>query len=228
MRLPLPADDAHHFLRVLRLDAGATLEVADAARRLWQGTLRVEGKAAALEIGTELPARGEMPVEVRIFQGLPKADKFELIIEKGTEMGASAFTPVLSKRVVKRPEGDQLKSRLERWRRIAREAAMQSGRLVVPEVADPVEMPSLLAPAAPGSLRLMAFEGERRVSLKGVLPPAPPSVIEVFIGPEGGIEPEEVSSLTDAGWLSVSLGPRILRTETAPLYVLAGLSTQYE
>lgn len=175
----------------------------------------------------------ELPVAVTIAQGLPKGDKWETVIQKGTECGAAAFIPVAMARSVAKVEPKKEARKLERWQKIAQEAAEQSYRQLVPVVSPAVSFKHLVSLANDFDVCLFAYEEAAKAGeksrLKHIIEGLRPGMrLLVLVGPEGGISPEEAEILTGAGFIPCGLGPRILRTETAPGYVLAALSYAFE
>ena len=172
--------------------------------------------ALTLELSEPRPAPRAPPLT--LLQGLPKGDKLELVLQKGTELGVAAFFPVVTARAVSRPKDAEAKA--QRWRKIVSEAARQCGRADVPEVAAPGPLADAVA-ALPKDTRLLVLdEEERALRLSDALTDAP---LALVVGPEGGLSREEVAQLKAAGGVSVTLGPRVLRTETAALAALAVL-----
>ena len=214
----------NHIARVLRLGNGDPVQLADEKGFVHCGTIdqvgrewltvKIESSAISGEAESDAP-------RVTICQALPKGEKTELILQKGTELGAHDFLLFGGCRSVARLRGDQQKSKLERWGRVTSEAARQSGRVSVPAVVWRSGAAEA-AREATHELRLILWEGEREQSLKGVLSAAEkPESLIVAIGPEGGFDPAEVELFTGQGFIPVSLGPRILRTETASIAILA-------
>ncbi|NLI53335.1 MAG: 16S rRNA (uracil(1498)-N(3))-methyltransferase [Clostridiales bacterium] len=216
----ITGDDAHHIGRVLRMKAGDTLSLCDGAGYEYDAVITsVSAEAAVCAVGERRKSGAESPVQVTLFQCLPKTGKLETIVQKCTELGVFAVAPVLSARCVVVPNKDFEKKR-ERYARVAAEAAKQSRRALVPEVLPLVELKQIDPRAF--DLFLVAYEEETARSLKQALRAASaPQRIALFIGPEGGLEESEVARLTGAGAVSVSLGARILRTETAGMAMLA-------
>lgn len=232
-RLHLPAGDIDgprvivrgeslSYLRdVLRLRPGAPIEVFDGEGHVFPAVLHgyVEG-GAALDLGPreDRPFAG---VRVTLFQGLPKADKLELIVQKAVELGATAVIPVVTERSVVKLDERKAVERAERWQRIAEEAARQSGRADVTTVSPPSPLRQALArPRTEGERRIVLDEEERRTRLRDVLGTADGSY-SFLVGPEGGLTRSEVQLAQAAGFVPVTLGPRILRTETVGLALLA-------
>jgi 16S rRNA (uracil1498-N3)-methyltransferase len=216
-----------HYLRaVLRLSEGDALTVLDGAGRAFAATLG----SGALQIGAPADAAtadlaAEAPCRVEILQALPKGDKLGEIIRRATELGAWRIVPALTARTIATAGSAQ---KLERWRRIAREAARQSRRLHVPEV----EAPRPLAEAmrgARGALRVLLHEAERALRLRDLLAAAPPPPagaprsVTIAVGPEGGFTAAEVAEAGACGFVAAGLGPRVMRTETVALAVCAVL-----
>ena len=211
--------DRHHYLtRVLRLSAGAELEVFDGRGRAFPAKLsRVSAESSTLSLGP--PREISAGISVLILQGLPKSDKLELVLQKGTELGASAFVPVSTVRSVVKLDGARAEERRRRWQKIAEEAARQCGRADVPQVHPVSPLLDAARALEPGTQLLVLDEEERAVRLSAVLHSE--ASIALVIGPEGGLAREEVAELVSLGATPVSLGPRILRTETAALAALA-------
>ena len=221
----ITGDDAHHISRVLRMKAGDALSLCDGAGNEYDAVITsVSPEAVVCALGERHASEAESPVRVTLLQCLPKTGKMELIVQKCTELGVFAIVPVVSSRCVVVPNKDYDKKR-ERYNRVALEAAKQSRRGMIPSVLPLTELKKIDVKAF--DLFLVAYEDENTVSLKQALRAAKsPQSIALLIGPEGGLEEAEVAQLVKAGAKSVSLGPRILRTETAGMAMLA--QTLYE
>ena len=214
----LSAEDSRHALRVLRLDVGDEVELVCEPAHYLAGIAAIEDGMVTVAIRGELRPT-EAKTRVTLYQGLPKADKMELIAQKTTELGVYAIRPVAMERCVVKLEGKDAGKKIERWQKIAREAVKQCARTAVPEVLDVKKLAQLkeelealdvlIVPweeARDGSIRdaLAAFEGREDLS------------VGILIGPEGGISQKEAQWLAEnADAKLVTLGPRILRTETA-------------
>ncbi|MBU5213469.1 16S rRNA (uracil(1498)-N(3))-methyltransferase [Heyndrickxia oleronia] len=175
----------------------------------------------------------EMPVKVTIASGLPKGDKLELIIQKGTELGAFQFVPFIADRSIVKWEPKKEKKKLERWQRIALEAAEQAHRQYIPKVTAPLSFKKLLEYSQPFDHKLVAFEesaklGETSNFVKQLNEFNAGETVLIVFGPEGGLTNDEVKQMEESGFCICGLGPRILRTETAPLYALSAISYQLE
>lgn len=218
------SDIYNHMVRVLRLGTGDAVQLADEKGMLHYGTINQVAKEwVAVKISSSCLAveNDSSAPHITICQALPKGDKIDLILQKGTELGAHDFWLFGGRRSVAKLRDDQQSSKLERWNRITAEAARQCGRADVPEV---IWKPSAVEAATDTDqeLRLILWEGERERSLKESLSVGgKPSSVIVAIGPEGGFDPLEVRHFSQHGFQPVSLGTRILRTETASIAIIA-------
>jgi len=229
-RISLNAEESAHAARVLRLRAGEEVRLLD-GEAIWAAQLEtVDPKETTVIVTTACPSP-EAPAKAVLFQGLPKADKLELITQKGTELGMWALWPVeMERSVAKVDKADKAEKKRERLQRIAMEAAKQSGRAHVPEVLSPISFGKALDKLSEFDLVLVAWEDEHALSMskavcQHVQEKGMPKNVMIVIGPEGGISQAEWQKLHDAGAVSVTLGPRILRTETAGLCALSVLWT---
>lgn len=221
-RLTITGDDARHIGRSLRMKPGEELTLCDT-----RGTdcLCVIESVSETDVIVQVTQRRksdtEPTVRVTIYQGYPKGDKLETVIEKAVELGVSRIVPVLTERSVARPDDKSAARKLERWQRRALEAAKQCGRGCIPQVEPMISFASLAGRMKEHDLAIFCYELGGRP-----LPQAigdAPSDVGIFIGPEGGISSAEAKALTDAGAVPVTLGKRILRTETAPLAALTAV-----
>jgi 16S rRNA (uracil1498-N3)-methyltransferase len=224
-RVTFDRDESHHIARVLRLGPGDTIVASDGSGREYTMCLERVGDTAIGVVMDSRERRAEPPLRVTLLQGVPKADKMDAVIRGATELGVARFSPVRTERTVIRLATTAWATRAQRWQRIAREATKQCGRAVVPPVdtARPLgEYLEALSPMPRDELRLCVWEQADRL-LASVLDAGPrePRTALVLIGPEGGLSPEEAGAANRSGFVSVSLGPRVLRTETAALAVVA-------
>lgn len=222
----LKGEDRHHLLNVLRRGPGDEITVLNGKGeeylvRITEATVdQVKG-----EIVKQVERQSEPRVKITLVQSLPKADKFEWILQKNTELGVSRFQPVFTERSNIKLDQAAQSRKLERWNKIIQEAAEQSGRQIIP-VLEPIRRWSeMLAAYSGAGLVLIPWEGESGQSLKQVLERQPgiPGSVTVLIGPEGGFSLKEVEEAKEKGAIPVTLGPRILRTETAGLVVASAL-----
>jgi 16S rRNA (uracil1498-N3)-methyltransferase len=222
----LPPELARRLAKVLRLQRGDRVILADGGGRDYEVELSdVSARAASAFVVGERPSPPEPSLALVLYQSLVRPQRFELVLEKGTEIGVSRFVPLLSGRAqVRTPSGGQ---RAERWRRIVSEAAEQCGRGRVPAVDPPLPFEEAVRSATPRrtglGLRLIPWEGERSQGLRSYLRALEerPATVSLFIGPEGGFAEDEVEMARGAGCVPVSLGPRILRSETAGIVAAA-------
>ena len=216
----LPPELARRLTKVLRLQRGDHVVLADGSGRDYEVKLKdVSARVASAVVVGERPSPPEPSLALVLYQSLVRPQRFELALEKGTEIGVSRFVPLISGRAqVKTGAGSQ---RARRWRRIVAEAAEQCGRGLIPTVDPPVPFDEAVR-AAPG-LRLIPWEAERDSSLGSYLRALEerPAALSLIIGPEGGFAEEEVELARHAGCVPVSLGPRILRSETAGIVAAA-------
>ena len=214
--------EAFHHLRVLRVAAGDRLEVFDGKGRAWEAeVLSVEPDAALLHLGA--PRTAHRGRHITLVQALPKADKLELVLQKGTELGAHAFFPAASERSVVRLQGASAEARRVRWQRIVEEAARQCGRSDVPTVHPVRGLLDAVRALAPTTRVLLLDEEEKVVRLTEAASLDASAPLALVVGPEGGLSRAEVEALRALGGVCVSLGPLVLRTETAALAALAVL-----
>jgi 16S rRNA (uracil1498-N3)-methyltransferase len=222
----LPAPLAHQVRDVLRLRRGEQIVLLDNRGGEFITELReVSRRAVCGVVVARRMGAAEPRVALVVYQGLLKAAKFEWILQKGTEMGVQAFVPVHCQRSVAGP-ADADASKIQRWKRILREAAEQCGRAAVPELLAPRTLATALAEQSEATLTLFAWEGERETTLRDALTVAHqglfrPAHVALFIGPEGGFSAEEAQLAVQHGAQIVTLGQRILRAETAALAAAA-------
>lgn len=219
-RVGIDAADAHHIVDVLRLRAGDCIEIIDSSARSFVGRLERVRDGLVAELVSECEAAAGKRLTVEVAQALPKGAKFDLVVEKATELGAAIIRPFTSERTIARGAGAQ---KVARWRRIARSAAEQCGRREMPTIADPVSYAELAGRFREYGAVLFAWESADRTPLRERLPALIASARSVLlvIGPEGGFSHAEAAAARTNGAHLVSLGPHILRTETAALALLA-------
>jgi 16S rRNA (uracil1498-N3)-methyltransferase len=227
-------DDVHHISRVLRMQPGFKVICCtkDGYEALCE-IAEITNDYVNCFILEWMTVNRELPVNISIASGLPKGDKLEWIIQKGTELGASSFIPFNAARSIVKLESKKVGKKLDRWQKIAKEASEQSYRNKVPNVLEPVQFNELLKQAISYDVKIVAYEESAKQGEKQNLAKAfeslkeGESVLAVF-GPEGGLTEQEVAKLEEHGFLICSFGPRILRTETAPLYLLSAVSYYLE
>ena len=222
----LPPDESRHALTVLRMKSGDRAEVVCEGRPWLAEIVFADSKSVQLTIISELPS-AEPSLSVTLFQGLPKSDKMDWIVQKATEIGVARIVPVLTERCVSRPEKKESGRKVERWQKIALEAAKQSGRSIIPEVSSPVLLQDLSSYPLP-AVNIVPWEEASGNGPRGFHASNPDvSSLGILIGPEGGISPDEISFLKRIGFVPITLGRRILRTETAGLAAVSALFALY-
>lgn len=230
----LTGDDAKHIAKVMRMTTGEkVIVVANNEAHICTIT-HIEQDVVVEQTGDTIPSP-ELPVNVTIACGLPKGDKLELIAQKGTELGMYVLLPFAAERSIVKWDDKKGKKNQERLQKIAKEAAEQSHRTHIPVVEMPISFKQLLARAPEFDAVFIADEEDAKVEkrtrfadkLKNVYDNKSESILCIF-GPEGGISRAEVDALRAAGAQVMSLGPRILRAETAPLYALSAISYEFE
>jgi 16S rRNA (uracil1498-N3)-methyltransferase len=225
-RVTFGADESRHLARVLRLRPGDTVLATDGAGRDFTVRLESLGERATGTVLVEAAGVAASPLAITLIQGVPKGDKMETIVRAATELGVARVWPALCERTIVRLEPGRWRDRARRWQRVAREAAKQSRRAVIPEVEAPRPLVELLEAAPPTDLALCLWEAEG-TPLREVLAAAiSPRSAVVLVGPEGGLARAEVELARARGFTVVSLGPRILRTETAGPAITAILQSR--
>jgi 16S rRNA (uracil1498-N3)-methyltransferase len=220
----LPEDEAEHLRRVLRVKAGAAVRLFDGRGREVAARVALVGRAGVTaEIGAPVASAPEWGVQITLAQAVLKSDKTDDVIRDAVMMGAAAIQPLLTARTEVPAAAFSRGRRLERWHRIAVSSAKQCGRAVVPPVLSPRTLAECLGAAATG-VRLILVEPAAMPSGSAGRPPsAAPTSAMVLVGPEGGWADDEVVLALSAGCLPVSLGPRTLRADAAPLIALSVL-----
>lgn len=216
----ITGDDAHHLIRVMRARAGDRLICGNGQDREVEAEISEIGKnEVRAMIVRELPMNAEPQVAVWIAQSLPKGDKMDAVIQKCTEIGATRFVPFFSQRTVVQYDRKQEAKRLERWQKIAKEAAEQAHRNRIPGVETPLSWKRMLETAGKADAALLCYEKESTRLIGERLRELPElsGTIMLIVGPEGGFSEKESSEAEAAGCVPVGLGKRILRTETAAM-----------
>jgi 16S rRNA (uracil1498-N3)-methyltransferase len=226
----IDGEDVQHISRVLRLQAGDRIVLCDGSGTDYLTAIESMNKnsviAAVIEQET---SKGEPDIDVVLYQGIPKSAKMDTIIQKCTEMGVKRIVPVSTARTVVKLESEKdEKKKVERWTKIAEEAAKQSGRGIIPGISMPMTLQEALKDAAKLGIVIVPYELEGSLAIKEALRNGKSSSVGFFIGPEGGFEPYEIEEAKKMGAVPVTLGSRILRTETAGIAVLTGIMYEYD
>lgn len=219
----LSDDAANHVGRVLRLGAGAPLELFCGDDNVYAARIeQANKKHVQVHIDSAEPRSLESPLSVHLVQGISRGDRMDFTLQKSVELGVASITPIFTARCGVKLQGERLEKKRTQWQKIVIAACEQSGRNRVPMVHPPTTLTDFLAdPAHPFTLTL---EPSADKSIKDA---KIPHEVALLIGPEGGFDPDEVALTHQAGCLPVRLGPRVLRTETAALTALAALQANY-
>lgn len=231
-RIIISGKDVNHIKNVLRMKTGEEINVKTGmdGKEYRCGILEFTEDEVICELYFIKEEDVELPVKVYLFQGLPKSDKMEWIIQKAVELGVYEIIPVASKRAVVKLDEKKAKSKVARWQGISEAAAKQSKRAVIPQITLPMSFREALAYCRDMDVKLIPYElaknmEQTRKVIEGI---GKNQSVAVFIGPEGGFAEEEIKEAKEAGMLPITLGKRILRTETAGMCVLAFLLYQLE
>ena len=219
----LEGEQAAHA-KVLRLGRGDEVTLCDGQGQEARCTVSdfSPGQVSLVIHSTE-PSHSEPKLRCSVYMGFPKADKFEHVIQKATELGAYEIIVFPCTRSISRPDAKSLSKKLERWQKIAASAAEQSGRGRIPQVLALQSFDEAVKRASQAEFSALFYENERTLSLRAAVEAKPFSTASLMTGPEGGLTDQEVQAASDAGMQVCSLGPRILRCETAPLCALSAL-----
>lgn len=220
----LSEDDAYHLKNVLRAKIGEMFEVCNGIDKEYTAKLSyIDKKTAILDIEEEITVDREPKCKYILCQGVPKGRKLDDVIRHGTELGMTDFYPVITERVNIKNVDEYDKT--DRLQRIADEAAKQSKRICIPKINPPVKFSKIVGLAPDDALKIIAWEEEQNTSLRTVLLNSEKyKSVYIMVGPEGGLSADEVELAKNCGWVSVTLGKRILRTETAPLALLSAVA----
>ena len=220
----ITGNDAVHIFRVLRMRTGDRAIICDGnGTDLLCAITSASESAVELDILDRRRSVGEPDIYLRLFQCMPKSDKMDFIVQKAVELGASEIIPVISKRCVSRPDAKSAAKKRERWQRIADEAAKQCGRGKIPTVGEMIGFTESVKISAGSSAQGIFFYECGGSRLNDLVKEPFPERIDVFIGSEGGFEPEEAELAQKSGIRAATLGTRILRCETAPVAAIAVL-----
>ncbi|MBL7156918.1 MAG: 16S rRNA (uracil(1498)-N(3))-methyltransferase [Candidatus Omnitrophica bacterium] len=224
----IDGQEARHILKAMRLVENDKVVVFDGTGREYKGFIKeTTPKSLVVEIvSTKRPKRESSP-EITLAQAVPKKEKMDYIVEKATELGVENIIPILSERTIVRLEKNAVSKKVARWRNIARETSKQCGRTNIPEINDVQKFYNVIDGINNFDLALMACLSEETIELKMALPGFELGKIIVFIGPEGDFTPEEIVMAKNTNCKLVSLGKRVLKSDTAGLYVLSVLNHEF-
>lgn len=226
----ISGSDVNHIVNVLRMKIGEELLIS--VKGDWDYLCKIEeieNDRVNLKVLESMEQR-ELPIKLTLLQGIPKSDKLEMIIQKAIELGVSEIIPVKTNRVVVRIDEKKTQAKVNRWNAIAESAAKQSKRSIIPKVLKPQTIDNALEIVKDYGVKLLPYENADGIKkTKDILNSLDSkNNIAVFIGPEGGFEEDEVKKSTDSGFEVITLGKRILRTETAGLALLSNIMIRLE
>lgn len=223
--LSLDGEQGHYLSRVLRLKPGSEVLLFDGSGYEYPSLVtEVHRKRVLLRPGTPILHDMESPLQIRLVQGISRGERMDFVIQKATELGVHRISPVLTEFSVVKLQADRASRRLLHWNKIAQSACEQCGRNKIPVIDEPSVLHDFLRGNTPAACRLL-LQPSATTSLHQI--DTPDSTIDLLIGPEGGISSTETEMLFDAGFKAVSLGPRVLRTETAALAAAAILQAKW-
>lgn len=222
-KIRITGEDVLHIGKALRMRPGDVLTVCDGEKTDYECVIEeISKKEILCKITSQHENINEPAAEIILFQGIPKGAKMELVIQKCVEIGVTRFVPFISERTVAKSFGKN-----ERWNKISLEAAKQSGRGIIPIVEEPKTFEQAVLQLMELDLPILAYEEEKEFTLKKALRGKNPKKIGIMIGPEGGIDKREATLARDKGINVVTLGNRILRTETAGMVVASDIIYEY-
>lgn len=217
----IKGEDVNHIKNVLRLNVDDNIQVCnlDTSINYTCGISKINNEVVECNIFNQIESNSESNIHINIFQGIPKSDKMELIIQKCVELGITELTPVEMKRCIAKIDEKSRTKRIERWQKISEVAAKQCGRDIIPKINDVTNIKNICNLTSEYDIVLLAYENEQKNTLKSELSKIKNAGIKnykiaIIIGPEGGLDKEEVNLLKKSGAKTVTLGKRILRTET--------------
>jgi len=213
----LDGDLAHYISRVLRLSAGAAVQIFNGSGQEWPGEVLEAGKREVrIELGAPMAGLTESPLQVHLGQAMSRGERMDWAIQKAVELGVAQITPLMTERCEVRLQGERAEKRLNHWQQIAISACEQCGRSVVPTINPPIALADWLS-SLKVDLKLVLHHRTTQ-SLSSM---TPPQTLGLLIGPEGGLSAAEIEQAEGAGFQAASFGPRVLRTETAPVAALS-------
>lgn len=222
-KITIIGTDVNHIANVLRLKINDQIKICneETAQNYIAKITKINKEDVECKIVEKIASNTEATVHITIFQGLPKADKMELIIQKCTELGVKEITPVQMKRCVTKLDEKSSSKKIERWQKIAEVAAKQSGRDAICKINNVINIKNICNICQNYDIVLVPYENEENISLKDVIKDLPQNIkkIGIVIGPEGGFEEQEIEILRQSNCKIVTLGERILRTETVAIAV---------
>ena len=219
--------EIHHIRDVMRLKIGDSVDIFDGRAKEYRGTIeKINKNSVILGIKKGIDFKGGLPYKLTLYQAIPKKNKMDFIVEKAVELGVERIVPMLTERTVPAIK-DKSHKRIQRWRRIIKAASKQSGRVRMPIISDVTDFNNALIESKKMDLVIFAALDKDAKPLKEILKTSRPKRIAVFIGPEGDFSQNEISMANREGYTICSLGPLVLRIETAAIHVLSCLNYEY-
>ncbi|WP_446898747.1 16S rRNA (uracil(1498)-N(3))-methyltransferase [Clostridium sp. LBM24168] len=211
-------EDVKHIYKVLRLKKNDEVAINDCCGREFYGIIyKIDRDRVQIKVMKELDLNSESDIEIHLFQGFPKSNKMDLIVQKTTELGVRKIIPIFTERVIVKNKNGELK-KIERWNKIAKEACKQCGRSIIPEVGLPLDFKQIIEKLESMDLVVVPYENEKKLGIKNMVSKINKDNIKniaVVVGAEGGFSESEIDILKKVPSNIVTLGPRVLRTETA-------------
>jgi len=228
-RIVITGKEAHHILDVMRLKESDKVITFDGSGREYIGVVKeTDRRSLVVEILERRVARQIEALEITLIQALTKKEKIDYIVEKATELGVHRVVPVFTERAIPVWDDEKRRSHVDRWRKIAREASKQCGRSSIPEISEIEDFGSAVTRMSDKELRLIAVLSEETVPISSAISGLKPKSVVIAIGPEGDFTQAETDAAKKAGFKPVSLGLRVLKSDTAGLAALAILNYEFE
>lgn len=222
--ITLPAELAHHAIRVLRLKPDSDIVLFDGTGGQYTARLQIEGKAGYAVIGNHDAVEAELPGQITLVQGIAAGEKMDWIIEKATELGVYKVVPISAQRSVLQLKGDRLEKRLLHWQRVAQAASEQCGRNRIMQIEPPCSLSAWLAAQTANNSMILLCHPDSHLTLASALQTTSTEAITVLVGPEGGWSEQELDLAKQHNLLQVQFGSRVLRTETAGIALISAIS----
>jgi len=228
-KINIEKEESHHIIDVMRLKEGDPITVFDGTGREYDGKIgTVANKRVTIGILSSRTVSKKIKTSIALAQAMPKKDKMDLIVQKATELGVSKIIPIESSRTIVRVKGDKRQSKVDRWQKIAVEASKQSGRTELPGIGSITAFADILASIGEYDIAIMPCLSKRSVTLRQALKRAnSPKSALVIIGPEGGFSDEEIGKAVKSGSVPVTLGPLVLKSDTAAIAALSILNHEF-
>lgn len=228
--ITIEGEDVQHISRVLRLQEGDKIVLCDQSGTDYNVAIaNISKHTIKTTIIDKVPSKGEPSIEVVLYQGIPKSTKMDLIIQKCTEMGITRIVPIFTTRTIVKLESEKDEAKkVSRWTKIAEEAAKQSARGIVPHIDMPMNLEQALKDSKELDIVLIPYELEKNMSVKAALQGKTAKSVGFFIGPEGGFDTLEIDKAKQNDVVPVTLGNRIMRTETAGFAMLTCIMYEYD